>query len=245
MKCYAIEKKVGRSQGRSNSSARQTGRKIQIARLFAATFVVAFLCAVPTYGQEQQCLRCGANNQCQFAGFVGACACTETINGGCAVCGTCVAPKCYIECPAPVPPTAEQLQAHPWMADGSLQAKVAAYSQTLGQLLSQEQKLLKLSWCTNFRRGVGFAVPGDKSTEYKWELIPRSGGVDEYRVKRIDDGKEEKIILKQTDWIILGGDDFGDLVGRGDIASVKARLLSDRESLQGCPTHRGFRCHAG
>jgi hypothetical protein len=208
-------------------------------RIFAACFVLALLFTVPTYGQTS-CLMCNRFHQCAFGTLAGGCACTETVEGGCATCGFCVSGKCILACDAPTgpatrdqlqvpaargqqaPATTEQLQAHPWMMDDNLPAKVTAYSQTLGQLLNQEQKLLKRSWCPNFRHGVGFAVADDKTTEYKWELIPRSDDVDEYRVKRINDGKEEKIILMKTQWIILGGDDFGDLTARGDITSVKA-----------------------
>ena len=222
MKCYVTEKKVGPPhQRQNNSSAKRTGRQTQITHLFAVSFVVALLFASPASGQQQQCLVC-RNHQCQFSGFVGGCACTETINGGCATCGTCIGVKCEVECAAKIPPTRDQLQAHTWMVDNSLPGKVTAHSQALGHLLGQEQKLLKLGWCSNFRRGEDFAVRDDKSTEYKWELIPRSGDIDEYRVKSINDGKEEKIILMKAHWIILGGDDFGDLIARGDIASVKA-----------------------
>jgi hypothetical protein len=186
MKCCALEKKVGRTQDWSNSSVRPIGRQIQIRWLFAASFVLALLSAVPAYGQRYS-----------------------------------VAPKCERQC-LKTPATTDQLRAHPWMIDESLPARVAAYSQVLGQLLGQERKLLKLGWCINFRQGEDFAVRDDESTEYKWELIPRNGDIDEYRVKRTNDGKEEKIILLKTQWIILGGDAFDDLTAQGDITGVKA-----------------------
>jgi hypothetical protein len=229
MKFYKIEK-TGRAKNWSNSSVTPIGRQIQIRWLFAVSFVLALLSALPAYGQNPQCVRC-VNTNCVRQGNIGGCACAETMHGGCATCGACVAPRCVAPCPVPppapdqlqahtVPPTTEQLQAHPWMIDDSLPTKVTAYSQALGHLLGEEQQLLKRGWCVNFRRGDNLAAPDDKSTEYKWEMISRSGDVDEYRVKHINNGKEERIILLKTQWIILGEDSV-DLIAQGEISGTK------------------------
>jgi hypothetical protein len=58
------------------------------------------------------------------------------------------------------PATAEQIAAHPWLTDTTLPQKVSALSPELGDIITSEQKNLKLHWGTEFSwRGHRTARP--------------------------------------------------------------------------------------
>jgi hypothetical protein len=195
--------------------------------LFPVVFLFA---ALSSYGQN--CVTC-AKSQCVQAS-AGGCICIQTFNGLCAKCGACTDGDCFSQCnnpnisqgsasskPAktamPPPPTAEQLSKHPWISDNAFPTTIAEHSAVLGRILSEDQKILRASWCANFHRGNLMLTPGDESTAYRWELIVRDGA-DEYRARRFDDGGDEQgIIITATKWFIYRGDDFDNIVATGDL----------------------------
>lgn len=60
--------------------------------------------------------------------------------------------------------------------------------------------------------------PDDDTTGYKWELIVRPDA-DEYRLKRKADGVEVRLLLVGQRWLLFSGDDYSNLLGKGDIAA--------------------------
>jgi hypothetical protein len=57
--------------------------------------------------------------------------------------------------------------------------------------------------------------PNAESTSYKWELISRPDS-DEYRLKLNADGTEVRLVLLRKEWLLFAGDDYSQLLGRGD-----------------------------
>ncbi len=112
--------------------------------------------------------------------------------------------------------TAQQIAAHPWLVDPTLPKKVSALSPELGQIISIEQKELKLHWAPEFRQGAAVLVPGDAKTSYRFELIMHKAA-DEYRMKRDADGAEQRIVMSATTWMVFAGDDYSQSLGRGEI----------------------------
>ena len=116
------------------------------------------------------------------------------------------------------PATAEQIAAHPWLTDTTLPQKVSALSPELGDIITSEQKNLKLHWGTEFRgEGTGLLDPNNPRTGYRWELITHKAA-DEYRIKRDVDGVEQRIVMSSTKWMVFSGDDYAQLLGTGQIA---------------------------
>jgi hypothetical protein len=191
--------------------------------------VVVTLTANLAHGQCASCVKigqCGNSNS-------GGCLCIMSGNGFCQRCGVCVAGACTTPCEDPntskrndgsksgpdrelMPPSHEQLAAHPWISDDKLPALIAPYSPAIGHLLKEEQQVLRAKWCTNFVRGNMAIIPGDESTAYKWEWILQDGA-DEFRVKRLSDGDEQRIIVTHTRWIIYRGDELDNVVAKGDL----------------------------
>src|ERR1039458_58054 len=66
--------------------------------LISVIFVV--LSSGLAFGQGHNCLIC-AGRQCTSLFGVGGCACTQTITGGCAICGLCSYGTCYQGCLSP------------------------------------------------------------------------------------------------------------------------------------------------
>jgi hypothetical protein len=203
---------------------------ISLSLAFAAHLIMASL------SYAQSCVSCTRIGQCGSLN-PGGCACVMTSNNFCGRCGQCVDGNCIAPCnnpnvsqssasskPAksvmPLPPTVEQLSKHPWVSDDTLPATIAKHSPALGRVLSEDQQILRASWCTNFHRGNMMLTPGDESTAYGWELIVRDGA-DEYRARRFDDGGDEQgIIITATKWVIYRGGDLDNVVVRGDLGKA-------------------------
>jgi hypothetical protein len=115
--------------------------------------------------------------------------------------------------------TPQQLAAHPWLEDNGLAAQLTKYSPEMAELIQSEQSMLKFAFLTNFRRGSTLLNPNDDRTEYTWEMIARHDS-DEYRLKRVVDGSEVRLILSNSEWILVSGE-YSELLGKGNIATKK------------------------
>ena len=209
--------------------------KAPMKKIFSFVILTALALAWPCliYGQASTCLNC-VGRRCQ-TGSVGGCACIITYNGGCATCGICIYNSCIQDCLTPsssasadqgtssiitnqVRATPEQLAAHAWLNDRVLVGDLTKYSPGMAQLIESEQVMLKSAFCPGFRRGTGQVKPDDDTTGYKWELIVRPDA-DEYRLKRKADGVEVRLLLVGQRWLLFSGDDYSNLLGKGDIAA--------------------------
>jgi len=115
-------------------------------------------------------------------------------------------------------PTADQLAHHSWLRDSSLSTRLAEYSAEVANLVQSEQRMLNRCWWPSFRRGEGIVNPQDETTAYKWEFIDRTEA-DEYRLKRTGNPPELRLVLMPKSWLLLGGDDYSQLIAKGDIGT--------------------------
>ncbi len=200
--------------------------------------IVALSLGLRASAQQNVCVNCQGKN-CVYTHDIGRCACAIYMNGQCSSCGLCLYGACYQGCPSrganassdsidpssknassllDMPPATDQeLSAHPWLDDRSLSEKLSVYSPEIGQLIANEQQNLRAHWGPEFRRGSGLLVPSDEKSAYRWELLTHKNS-DEYRVIRVADKNEKRIIFTPTTWLLTSGDWDQQFVAKGDIA---------------------------